>query len=72
MGESAAEKAEAAARDTKVIPMAAVPMVVLTAAPKQEAPAATECDSWNARILRRTLGLPTMRCENRFTRIRWR
>ena len=43
--ESAAEKAEVAARDTKIIPMAVVPMVVSPAAPKQEAPAATKCDS---------------------------
>ena len=72
MEESAAERAVAAARDIKVIPMAVVPKVVSPAARRQEAPAVRKCDNQKARILRRTRGLPTMRCENRFTKNRWR
>ena len=43
-----------------------------TPATKRRGHRGSRIDSQRARILRRTLGLPTMRCENRFTKNRWR
>ena len=68
---STVERAEEAARETKVVPMVVVPRVGSPAATRQEA-LAEKVDSQKARSLRMTRGLPTMRCENRFTKNLWR
>lgn len=68
---STVERAEEAARETKVVPMVVVPRVVSPAAKRQEA-FAEKVDSQKVRSLRMTRGLPTMRCEDRFTKHRWR
>ena len=69
---STVERAQEAARETKVVPMEVVPRVVSPAANSQREARAENVDTRKVGSLRMTRGLPTMRRVNRFTKDRWR